>query len=164
VAGDDVAPSGERPGLVEQRGVDCPHPLERQPVLHEDPGPRRHRGRQRDHERDGEAEGVWAGDDEHRDGAGDGLVDVAGDGPSHERDHRGTEGDPEEQRGEAVRERLRPAATLLGVGDEAFDAGQRGVGADGVNPEPDRRVGRDRSRHHRVACGLRDRLGLTGDH
>ena len=51
----------------------------------------------------------------------------------------GRGGDVEEQRGEAVGERLGPAAAGLGVGDEALDAGERGVVADGVDPDPERR-------------------------
>ena len=77
-AGDDVAALGEGAGLVEQHGGDGPHPLEREAVLDEDPVAGRHRGRQRDHERDRQSEGVWAGDHQHGDGARDGLVGVTG--------------------------------------------------------------------------------------
>ena len=76
-AGDHVGAPGEGAGLVEQHGVDRAHPLEREPVLDQDPGLGRHRRRQRDHQRDGEPEGVGAGDDQHGDRADDGVVDVA---------------------------------------------------------------------------------------
>ena len=52
------------------------------------------------------------------------------------------DGDVEQQRGEAVGERLGPAVAGLGVGDQPLDAGQGGVVADGVDAHPDRRVGR----------------------
>ena len=68
-AGDGMFAGGEGAGLVEQHGVDRAHPFEREAVLDEDPGPGAHRGRDRDHERDGQPERVRAGDDEHRDGA-----------------------------------------------------------------------------------------------
>ena len=66
--GDDVGATGEGAGLVEQDGVDRAHALEGEPVLDQDARPGRHGGRQRDHQRDGEAECVRAGDDrdDHR--------------------------------------------------------------------------------------------------
>ena len=78
-----------------------------------------------------------------------GVVDVAGDAPGDERDDGGGDGDVEQQGGEAVGERLGPAVAGLGVGDEALDAGQRGVVTDGVDPDPDRRVGRRPCRRRR---------------
>ena len=74
--------------------------------------------------------------------------------PGHERDDAGGDGDVEQQRGEAVGERLGPAAAGLGLGHQALDAGQRGVVADRVDPHPDRRVGRHRAGDHPVAAGL----------
>ena len=50
--------------------------------------PRRHGGRDRDHERDRQPERVRAGDDEHRDRPLDGVVEVAEQRPHHERDDR----------------------------------------------------------------------------
>ena len=79
-------PRGERARLVEQHGVDLAHPLEREPVLHQDAGARRDRGRERDHERDREPERVRARDHEHGDGVLDGLVGVADEHPHDERD------------------------------------------------------------------------------
>ena len=155
---------GQRAGLVEQHDVHEPRPLEGQPVLDEDPGPGGDRGRQGDHERDGEAEGVGAGDHQHGDGAHDGLVDVAGQRPEQEGDGGGGGGDVEEQGGEAVGERLSSAPAGLGVGDEPLDPGEGGVLADGIDPESQRRVGRDGAADDSVSRGLGDRLGLARDH
>ena len=154
-AGDDVGALGERAGLVEQHGVDRAHPFEGEPVLDEDPGLGRHRGRQGDHERDGKAEGVGAGDHQHGDGAGDRVVEVADRPPDDERDDRGGDSDVEQQGGEPVGEHLSSALAGLGVGDEPLDPGQGGVVADGVDTHPDRPVGRHRAGDHAVA----DRLG-----
>ena len=111
-AGDGVRALGQGAGLVEQHRVDGAHPLQREPVLDQDAGPRRHRGGQRDHQRDGQAEGVRAGDHQDRDGAHDGLVEVAERPPRDEGDQRGGGGDVEQHRGEPVGEHLGPAAGL----------------------------------------------------
>ena len=76
----------------------------------------------------------------------------------------GGDRDVEQQRGEPVGQRLGPAAARLRVGDQPLDAGQRGVVADGVDADPDRRVGRHRAGDDPVAGALGDRLGLAGDH
>jgi hypothetical protein len=76
-SGHDVLALRQGAGLVEQDGVDCPHPLQGQPVLDEDAGAGGEGARQRDHQRDGQAEGVGAGDDEHGDGSDHGVVGIA---------------------------------------------------------------------------------------
>ena len=63
---------------------------------------------------------VRAGDDEHRDGSHDGVIDVAGERPRHERDDAGSDGDVEQQGGEAVSERLGAAVAGLRAGHEAL--------------------------------------------
>ena len=150
-AGDGVGALGERAGLVEQDGVDRAHPFEGEPVLDEDPGLRRHCGRDGDHERDRQAEGVRAGDHQHGDGAGDRGVEVADRPPHDERDDRGGDSDVEQQGGEPVGEYLGSALAGLGVGDEPLDPGQGGVVTDGVDTHPDRAVGRHRAGHHASA-------------
>ena len=72
--------------------------------------------------------------------------------------------DVEQQGGGAIGERLRPRPRRLRFGDEALDAGQRGVVTDGGDPHADRRVGRDGAGHDAVAGALRHRARLTGDH
>ena len=68
---------GQRPGLVEEHGVDRAHAFERQPVLHEDAGARRDARRHRDGQRDRQSQRMRAGDDEHRHRALDRLIDLA---------------------------------------------------------------------------------------
>ena len=84
--------------------------------------------------------------------------------PRHERDDGSGDRDVEQQGGEAVGERLGPAVAGLGVGDEALDAGQRGVVADCFDAHPHRRVGRHRAGDDAVARALGHRPGLAGDH
>ena len=158
------SPRGERAGLVEQHRVDLAHPLEREPVLHEDAGAGGDRGRERDDERDREAERVRARDHEHGHGALDRVVGGAHEHPHDERDDAGGRGDVEEQCGGAVGQRLRTRARRLRLGDEPLDAGERGVVADGLDPHADRGVGRDRAGDDPVADLLRHRPRLAGDH
>ena len=65
---------GQGAGLVEQDGVDGAHALQREPVLDEHAAAGGAFGRDRDDQRDGQAERVRAGDHQHGDGADDGLV------------------------------------------------------------------------------------------
>ena len=140
------------------------HPLQGQAVLHKDAGLRGDRGGQGDDERDGQPERVRAGNDEHGHRTHHGPGQIAGQPPHYERHERGGCGDVEQPRREAVREHLGPATGLLGLGDEALDAGQGGVVADRLDPDPDRRVSGDSAGHHPVADRVGNRPGLSGDH
>ena len=60
-------------------------------------------------------------------------------------DDRGAGGEVEQRGGGPIGERLGPGLRRLGVGHQTLDAGQRGVVADGVDTDPDRRVGRHRA-------------------
>ena len=67
-------------GLIEHHGIDLGQPLQRAAVLQqhatlEQPPRRRHL-----HHRHGKAERAGTGDDEHRDGNGDGAMNIAGGG------------------------------------------------------------------------------------
>ena len=104
--GDSVPAGGEGAGLVEQHGVDGAHAFEGETVLHQDPGARGDAGRHRDGERDGEAERVGAGDDEHGHGALHGLVDLTERAPDGEGDDAADRGHVEQQRREPVGEGL----------------------------------------------------------
>ena len=163
-AGYHVGPPRQRAGLVEQDCVDRAHPLEGKPVLDQDPGPGRHGGRQRYDERDGESEGVWAGDHQHRHGANHGVVGVAQRQPHQERHHSGAGRDVEQQRREPIGQGLGTAAARLRLGDQSLDAGQRRVVTHGVDAHANGRVGGDCAGDHLVAGRLGDRPRLAGDH
>ena len=155
---------GERAGLVEQDRIDGAHPLQCEAILDEDPRAGRHRRRDRNHQRDRQAECVGAGDHQHGHGLDHRRIHVAQRAPDDERRNRSPGGDVEEQGREAVGEHLGPAAGRLRVGHHALDAGQRGVLPHRRDPDPDRRVGRHRAGHDPVALGLRHRARLAGDH
>ena len=70
----------------------------------------------------------------------------------------------EERGGGAVGERLGARARALRLGDETLNAGQRGVLADPVDADAQRRVGRDRAGDHAIALTPPDRPRLAGDH
>ena len=83
------------------------HPFEGEPVLNEDPVPCADSGgRDGDHQRDREAERVWARDHEHRDGALDRLIGFADRQPRHQGDDGRCQRHVEEERGGAIGERL----------------------------------------------------------
>ncbi len=103
---DGVVALGEGAGLVEEDDIDGAHPLQGEAILDEDPGPGRRRGGDRDHQRDGEAEGVGAGDDQHRDGADDTVGGVSHRRPDQHRDQGGGGRDVEQRRRGTVRQRL----------------------------------------------------------
>ena len=65
---------GQGAGLVEQHGADRPHALQREPVLDQHAAAGGAFGGDGHHQRDRQAERVRAGDDQHGDGADDGLV------------------------------------------------------------------------------------------
>ena len=96
--------------------------------------------------------------------AHDGVVDAPGEQPGDERHGSRGGGDVEQDRREAVGEHLGAAAAGLGVGDEALDPGQRRVVADGVHPNPQRRVRRDRAGDDAISRRLGDGSRLPGDH
>ena len=82
-------------------------------------------------------------------------VDAAGEQPGNERHRTSGGGDVEENGGEAVGQRLGPAAARLGVGDEPLNPGQGGVVTDRVDTHADRRVGGHRPGDDAVAFSLR---------
>jgi hypothetical protein len=66
-------PDGERAGLVDHQRVDLLEPLERLGLAHQDAGGRAAADADHDRHRRCEAERARAGDDQHRDGGGDGV-------------------------------------------------------------------------------------------
>ena len=79
----------ERARLVEDDHVQLARPLERDPVLDQQPVAGAERGRDRDHQRDRQAQGVRAGDDQHGRRAHQRALGVTQEPPAHERDRAG---------------------------------------------------------------------------
>ena len=109
----------------------------------------------RDHQRDRQTQRVRAADHEHGDGVLDRGAGVADHHPRDERDDGRRRGHIEQQRRGAIREHLRARARRLRVGHHALDAGERGVGAQGVDPYAHRGVGGNRATHDAVTDRLR---------
>ena len=135
LGGDDVGdphpPFGHRPRLVEHDRRDLPCLLEDLGALDQDPelgaaaGADHQRGRRRETER------ARAGDDQHRDGGGEGRADIAGEHePADERRERDRDHDGHEDGGDPVDETLDRRLACLRLGDETGDLRQRRVGAD----------------------------------
>jgi hypothetical protein len=107
---------------------------------------------------------VGAGDHQHRHRPLDRLVRLAKGQPDHHRQKPSPDGEVEQQPGGPVGQGLGPRLRGLGLLDQPADPGQGRLLPDRLHPDPDRRVGDHRARHHRVARALGHRPGLPGDH
>ena len=105
-----------------------------------------------------------ARDHEHGDGAFDRLARLADRAPHDERERAGGDRDVEQDGGGAVGERLRPRTRRLRIRDEALDPREGRVVADGLDPDPDRAVGRHRAGHDAIARPVAGRPRLPRDH
>ena len=105
--GHPVFAVGQCAGLVEENGIDGAHAFEGETILDEDAILCRHCRRNRNHQRDCQAERVRAGNHEHSDRFGDRIFNIAKCTPDDERDGSGTGGDVEEGGGEAICQCLR---------------------------------------------------------
>ena len=149
--GDGRLALGQRAGLVEQHGVDGAHALQREPVLDQHAAAGGAFGRDRHHQRDRQAQRVRAGDDQHRDGAHHRLVGLPEAAPHDGGDDRGAQCEPEQPARRPVGQPLCPRRGVLRLGDQALDAGQRGVVADGGDRDAKPGVGGDGARDDVVA-------------
>src|SRR5680860_985519 len=102
--------------------------------------------------------------DRDSDGACDRLVEIAEQRPDDEGDNPGPERDVEEDCGETIGQDLGVGPRGLGVCHHPLDSGKRGVVAEGVDPEADRRPRGNRPGHDPVAGSLVHRPGFAGDH
>ena len=84
--GDDRAAPRQRAGLVEDDDIELTRTLQREPILDQQPVAGAERGRDGDDQRDGKAQGMGAGDDEHRRRADERLLRVAQQPPDDEGD------------------------------------------------------------------------------
>ena len=91
--GDRWLALGQGAGLVEPHRVDCSHRFQGEPVLDQDAAAGCPFGGDRHHQRDGEAEGVGAGNDQHGDGTDDGLVGQSQQHPHDHSDDAGAQGE-----------------------------------------------------------------------
>ncbi len=104
--GDGGLALGQGAGLVEQHRPDRAHALQRHPVLDEHPAARGPLGGDGHDQRDGQTEGVRAGDHQHGDGADDGVLRLAGEAPHHRGDGRRAQCEPEQPARRLVGEAL----------------------------------------------------------
>ena len=134
--GDAEPAFGQRAGLVEDHRVEVAGPLEARAVADQESARRAEAGADRHHQRHREAEGVRAGDHQHRDGAGDGELEG--------RPHR----KPDDQ--------ASPSRSRARCRSGCSRRGRRGSGCASGTPAPvapSRSPARDRSRSR--SCGSR---------
>src|SRR5699024_1399283 len=91
-AGDGGLALGQGAGLVEEHRIDLAHGLQREAVLDQDAAAGGALGGDGDHQRDRQAQRVWAGDDEDGDGANDRIVGEPEESPNDCGDQGSTEG------------------------------------------------------------------------
>ncbi len=163
-AGHRVGALGQGAGLVKEHHVNVAHALQCDAVLHQHPGARGAFGGDGNHQRDGQAQRVRAGNDQHRHGAHHRVIGLADEHPDDEGQDAGTQGKPEQPGGRPVGQRLGAGGGLLGLGDQALDSGQRGVLAGGLHLNAHRVACGHRSGHHVLPGVAVDGLGLAGDH
>jgi hypothetical protein len=156
---------GQRPGLVEDHRVDQACVFEPAAIADQESRPRAEGGGDRDDQRNCESERVRAGDDEHGHDADDGEVDRRAEQLPHDhREQRRGDGDPGQQLRRAIREHLRARLGSLGVGDQAHDFRELGIGAGAGDHDAQRALAVDRPGDDALALALLYGTGLTGDH
>ena len=105
--GDGGRAAGERSGLIEDDDVQVAGTFQRQAVLHQESVLRAERGGDGNHQRNGEAQSVGAGNDQDGCGADQRMLLVAGEPPIGERHRARRDGDVKQDRGGTVGESLR---------------------------------------------------------
>src|SRR5699024_12223111 len=78
-------------------------------------------------QRDRQAQGVWAGDDQHGHGTDGRLVGAADQGPDDGGDDTGGQSEPEQEGGGPIGQRLGTRGGVLSISDHALDSGQARV-------------------------------------
>src|SRR5699024_8600386 len=117
-----------------------------------------------DHQRDRQAQRVWAGDDEDGDGANDRIVGEPEESPNDCGDQGSTEGEPEQQGGGAVGDALGAGGGALRLGDEPVDARQSRVVAGGGDLHAQAGVSGHGASSDVLAFAARDGARCAGDH
>ena len=105
-----------------------------------------------------------AGDHQHRDRPRHGVVQASQQVPDQEGDHAGADRHIEQERREAVCQRLRTGAGRLRRFHQALNASQGRLGAHRLDTHAQGGAGHHRARHHAVTHALLHRAGLTGNH
>jgi len=99
---------GQGAGLVEQHRADGPHALQRQPILDQQTTACGAFGRDGYHQRDRQAQGMRAGDHQHRDGADHRFFGHPDHAPHDRGDDAGSQREPEQPTRRPVGQPLRP--------------------------------------------------------
>ncbi len=156
---------GQRTGLVEHHRRDAPGVLEGGSVADQEAVAGRAGGGDAGHERNGQPQGMRAGDDHDSGHARDGELEVTtGEQPGGEgRDPHRDRGDREPQRG-AVGEVLGAALGTLRLLDHVDDLGQIGVLSRAAHFELERAVAVDRPTDEFVALSLCHGARFAGEH
>ena len=157
----------QRAGLVDEQGIALLEPLQRLGVLDKYPGLGPPPRRRHDRHRRGEAERTGTGDDQHGDSR-DQCVGQRRRGPPDRPCDEGQERDTDHGRNEISRHfvgiLLDRCARPLRVGDHLDDLRQHRVGSDPRRLHHEAAGAVDGGTGQRVALGLLDWHGFSGDH
>ena len=146
------SPAGDRPGLVQHDGVDASGLLQHLGTLDQDPELRAPSGAHQQGRGRGQTERAGAGDDQHRDGGGEGELGLPAGAELEPQRHQGDEQHRgHEDRADLVGQPLHLGLAGLGVGDDPRDLRQPGVRADPGRAHHQTSARVDRRAGHRVA-------------
>ena len=162
---DPEPPLRQGPGLVEDDRSEVFCPLERAPVPDQEPRLGGKRRRDRDHERDGEAERVGAGDDHHGRGPLHCKSGSLPEGePYRERHRTDREGDRHQEERRPVGEILRPRPALLRLSHEVDHLREVGLRTRPPDLDDDRALTVDRPADDHSTRAFLHRARLPGEH
>ena len=158
---------GQRPGLVDDQGIDLRKAFERLGILYQHASLRATPGRGHDRHRRRQAERAGAGDDQHRDGCDQSIGKRRRRSPDRPGDE-GQDGDTDHRRhelaGDRVGELLDRRARALRVGDHVDDLAEHGVTADPLRFDDQRTAAIDRRPGDGVASDFLNGHSFTRNH
>ena len=156
---------GEGAGLVEDHRIQLPRPLEGRPIADEEAAARPQGGAHRHHQGHRQAEGVWTGDDHHRDHALQGEFEFGPqDQPHDESEGARADGDVGEPLGGAVGQVLGARSARLRLAHQADDLREVGVLAGLAHLDEERTLAVDGAADDLVPLALGHRPRLAGEH
>ena len=107
---------------------------------------------------------MGAGNDQHGDGADNGLIRAADDCPDDGRNNARGQGEPEEQSRGPIRQCLRAGRRILCFGNHALNTSQGGISANLFHSDAHGVIGSHGAGDNCFATVAIHRLGFTGDH
>ncbi|SLH74141.1 Uncharacterised protein [Mycobacteroides abscessus subsp. abscessus] len=132
-AGQGRGALGQGASLIEEHHIDGAHLFQGQAVFDQNAAAGGALSGDRNHQRDGQPQRVWAGDDQHCNGSHHRGIGVPQRRPGNCGDDGRCQREPEQPAGRGVSDPLSPRRGGLCIGNQPLDTGQRSVGAHGTD-------------------------------